>query len=85
MAIPRLDLFTGLIGGVCISTLSTLIPATMYMLVHYGEFGKFKWRLILGVTLFCTALIVTACAVVTNLVLIINFLRYGYIYYYIII
>lgn len=51
----------------------------MYILVHYGDFGKFKWRLILGVTLFSIAFVVTVCAVVVNLVLIIEYFIYRYI------
>ncbi|XP_067211519.1 proton-coupled amino acid transporter-like protein CG1139 [Linepithema humile] len=76
-AIPKLDLFTGLVGAVCISTLATLIPVTLYILVHHENFGKFKWRLILGVTMFSIAFVAAICAVTTNLVLIVQYFRYG--------
>ncbi|XP_050465278.1 proton-coupled amino acid transporter-like protein CG1139 isoform X2 [Cataglyphis hispanica] len=76
-AIPKLDLFTGLVGAICISTLATLIPVTLYILVHYEDFGKFKWRLILGVSMFSIAFFAAICAVVTNLKLIVEFLIYG--------
>jgi len=76
--IPKLDLFTGLVGAICISTLATLIPVTLYILVHYEDFGKFKWRLILGVFMFSVAFIAAICAVTTNLILIVEFLIYGY-------
>ncbi|XP_032690077.1 proton-coupled amino acid transporter-like protein CG1139 [Odontomachus brunneus] len=77
-AIPKLDLFTGLVGAMCISTLTTLIPTTLYILVHYEDFGKFKWRLVLGVMMFSVALIAAMCAMTTNLILIVRFLKYGY-------
>lgn len=76
-AIPKLDLFTGLVGAICISTLTTLIPTTLYILVHYEDFGKFKWRLLLGVTMFSVALVAAVCAMTTNLILIVRFLKYG--------
>ncbi|RLU25760.1 hypothetical protein DMN91_001919 [Ooceraea biroi] len=79
LAVPRLDLFIGLVGSICISTLSTIIPCIIYILVHYGDFGKFKWRLILGVTMFSIAFIVTVCAIVTNLTLLVEFFTHGYI------
>lgn len=77
-AIPKLDLFTGLVGAICISTLATLIPVTLYILVHYEDFGKFRWRLILGVSMFSIAFIAAICAVVTNITLIVEFLIHGY-------
>ncbi|XP_072755494.1 proton-coupled amino acid transporter-like protein acs [Anoplolepis gracilipes] len=76
-AIPKLDLFTGLVGAICISTLATLIPVTLYLLVHYEDFGKFKWRLILGGTMFFIAFIAAICAVTTNLTLIVEYFIYG--------
>jgi len=77
--IPRLDLFTGLVGAICISTLATLIPVILYILVHYEDFGKFKWRLILGVFMFSIAFIAAVCAVVTNFILIVKYFKYGYV------
>ncbi|XP_011137303.1 proton-coupled amino acid transporter-like protein CG1139 [Harpegnathos saltator] len=76
-AIPKLDLFTGLVGAICISALSTLIPTTLYILVHHEDFGKYKWRLILGVFMFSVAFFAAVCAVTTNIILIVKFLRYG--------
>ncbi|XP_011863008.1 PREDICTED: proton-coupled amino acid transporter 1-like [Vollenhovia emeryi] len=76
--IPKLDLFTGLVGAVCISTLATLIPVTLYILVHHENFGKFKWRLIMGVFMFSIAFIAAVCAVATNLILIVRYFQYGY-------
>ncbi|XP_070513883.1 proton-coupled amino acid transporter-like protein CG1139 isoform X2 [Cardiocondyla obscurior] len=75
-AIPKLDLFTGLVGAVCISTLATLIPVTMYILVHHENYGRFKWRLILGVSMLAVVFVATACAVATNLVLIVKYFKY---------
>lgn len=77
-AIPRLDLFTGLVGGICISTLATLIPVTLYILVHHEDYGKFKWRLIMGVSMFTIAFFAAVCAVTTNLILLVEYFRYGY-------
>ncbi|KAL6264724.1 hypothetical protein P5V15_004822 [Pogonomyrmex californicus] len=76
-AIPKLDLFTGLVGAICISTLATLIPTTLYILVHHEDFGKFKWRLILGLFMFSIAFIAAICAVTTNLILLVEFFKYG--------
>ncbi|XP_071630203.1 proton-coupled amino acid transporter-like protein pathetic [Temnothorax longispinosus] len=76
-AIPKLDLFTGLVGAICISTLATLIPVTLYILVHHGDYGKFKWRLILGGSMFSIAFIAALCAVTTNFILIVKYFRYG--------
>lgn len=81
VAIPKLDLFTGLVGAVCISTLATLIPVTLYILVHYDDFGRYKWRLVMGVSVLAVALIATLCAIATNLVLIAKFFAYGYVRY----
>lgn len=80
-AIPKLDLFTGLVGAICISTLATLIPVTLYILVHHADFGRFKWRLILGVSMFSIAFFAAVCAMTTNLILIVQYFRYGYRYY----
>ncbi|KAG7204930.1 hypothetical protein KM043_005319 [Ampulex compressa] len=74
-AIPKLDLFTGLVGAICISTLSTLIPVALYVLNNYDHFGKFKWKLILGLFMLSVGLIATLCAVVTNIALIVDFFR----------
>ncbi|XP_071570071.1 proton-coupled amino acid transporter-like protein acs [Temnothorax nylanderi] len=76
-AIPKLDLFTGLVGAICISTLATLIPVTLYILVHHEDYGKFKWRLILGGSMFSIAFIAALCAVTTNFILIVKYFRYG--------
>ncbi|XP_018058594.1 PREDICTED: proton-coupled amino acid transporter-like protein CG1139 [Atta colombica] len=76
-AIPKLDLFTGLVGGICISTLATLIPVILYILVHHEDFGKFKWRLILGIFMFSIAFIAAVCAVTVNLILIVKYFKYG--------
>ncbi|XP_077258968.1 proton-coupled amino acid transporter-like protein acs [Temnothorax americanus] len=76
-AIPKLDLFTGLVGAICISTLATLIPVTLYILVHHGDYGKFKWRLILGGSMFSIAFIAALCAVTTNFILIVKYFKYG--------
>ncbi|KAG5344196.1 S36A4 protein, partial [Acromyrmex heyeri] len=76
-AIPKLDLFTGLVGAICISTLATLIPVILYILVHHEDFGKFKWRLILGVSMFSITFFAAVCAVTTNLILIVKYFKYG--------
>lgn len=85
-AIPKLDLFTGLVGGICVSTLATLIPVILYILVHHEDFGKFKWRLIMGISMFTIAFFAAVCAVTTNLILLVKYFRYGYatLLYYII-
>ncbi|XP_054011930.1 proton-coupled amino acid transporter-like protein CG1139 [Hylaeus anthracinus] len=72
-SIPKLDLFTGLVGSICISTLSTLIPVALYILVYYGNYGSRKWRLILGLSLLFIGLVITLCAVVVNLTLIVQY------------
>lgn len=77
--IPKLDLFTGLVGAVCISTLATLIPTTLYILVHHEDFGKYKWRLILGVFMFVVAFLATVGAIVIDVILIVEYFIYGYV------
>ncbi|XP_017763350.1 PREDICTED: proton-coupled amino acid transporter-like protein CG1139 [Eufriesea mexicana] len=73
--IPKLDLFIAVVGAVCTSTLSTIIPITLYILVYRNNYGTLKWKLILGLSLLTVASIITLCAIVVNLVLIIEFFR----------
>ncbi|XP_023288692.1 proton-coupled amino acid transporter-like protein CG1139 [Orussus abietinus] len=76
-AIPKLDLFLGLVGAVCIATLGVLIPCTLYLVVNYGNYGRFKWRLVLGVVLLIIGLVAMLCASITSLVLIVRFFHTG--------
>ncbi|XP_050479288.1 proton-coupled amino acid transporter 2-like [Bombus huntii] len=63
--IPKLDLFIAVVGAVCSSTLSTIIPVTLYILIHYNNYGTLKWKLILGLFLL----------IVVNIILIAEYFR----------
>ncbi|XP_050573864.1 proton-coupled amino acid transporter-like protein CG1139 [Bombus affinis] len=73
--IPKLDLFIAVVGAVCSSTLSTIIPVTLYILIHYNNYGTLKWKLILGLSLLIVASFITLCAIVVNIILITEYFR----------
>jgi amino acid permease len=75
--VPKLDLLTSLVGAVTISILTTLIPASIYLLVDYRKYRK--WRLILLIIILFIAFIVIIVTLITNLVLVVGFLIRRYI------
>ncbi|XP_076665035.1 proton-coupled amino acid transporter-like protein acs [Andrena cerasifolii] len=76
-SITKLDVFMGLVGSLCISTLTILIPITLYILVNYNNYGKFKWRLIAGLLLLIIGFAIACCASVVNLILIYRYFTDG--------
>ncbi|XP_076181170.1 proton-coupled amino acid transporter-like protein acs [Ptiloglossa arizonensis] len=77
-SIPKLELFTGLVGAIGISTLTTLIPITLYILVNYDERGMLRSRMILSVALLLVALFITLCAIIVNIISIVEYFEQKY-------
>lgn len=77
MAVPRLHLFTSLVGALCIATLGSIIPVILYIVSHYGNYGRVKWRLIIASVILFVGFLAMMCGTVSSLLLIIRYLRYG--------
>ncbi|KAG8040160.1 hypothetical protein G9C98_000730 [Cotesia typhae] len=48
-SIPQLHVFASFVGALCVATLGFIIPVMVYVISHYGEFGRCKWKLVLSV------------------------------------
>ncbi|XP_066591885.1 proton-coupled amino acid transporter-like protein CG1139 [Prorops nasuta] len=66
--IPYLDLFMGLVGSVCISMLAIFFPTILFILVNYQQYGRYKWKLILAITIMVIGLFGCISGMVTNLI-----------------
>ncbi|XP_031365232.1 proton-coupled amino acid transporter-like protein CG1139 [Apis dorsata] len=73
--IPKLDLFMAVVGALGTSTLSIIIPAFLYILVHHNNYGTLKWKLIFGLSLLIAVCFITSYVIVVNLTLIIEFFK----------
>ncbi|XP_033217191.1 proton-coupled amino acid transporter-like protein CG1139 isoform X2 [Belonocnema kinseyi] len=76
-AVPRLDIFTGLVGAICLGILGAIIPFILYIVIHHGDYGYYKWRLIASSFLLFTGVVCTLCATVTYTIELYNFLATG--------
>ncbi|XP_043473330.1 proton-coupled amino acid transporter-like protein CG1139 [Leptopilina heterotoma] len=76
-AVPRLEIFTGLVGAICLGVLGAVIPVILYMVVNAGEYGPYKWKLYASGVLLFIGIFCTLCATVVYSIDLINFLLYG--------
>ncbi|XP_034948979.1 proton-coupled amino acid transporter-like protein CG1139 [Chelonus insularis] len=67
-AIPQLYVFTNLVGALCIATLGFVIPISVYAINQKGDFGKYKWRLLLSITVLILGLIAMVLAVEASVI-----------------
>ncbi|XP_024942721.1 proton-coupled amino acid transporter-like protein CG1139 [Cephus cinctus] len=75
--IPKLDIFIGLVGAFSMTTLGVVIPVALYLIVYLNNFGRYRWRFVLGIFLLFVGLTCMICATVTSMILIVRFFKYG--------